>query len=164
MRYLFACILIIVMGCVAWLLTGTRQAATEAQAQRFISEPLPNKGINTDTLGYLSYDHVDLPNSAFNRQRRVARFIIDTRRWQQEGTFRPKSGDILQVQLKLDKDTILTDPLEKVDEYTYERSVTIPMKVRETEWSVVKNRNNKLTQMRHQEIDADGKIITNGIR
>jgi hypothetical protein len=102
----------------------------------------------------------EIPYTEFNDIRRVARFIIDAKEWEQQGKFMPKKGDILQIKLVLDGKETLSDALFQVGRYTYEIGLTIPLNARDVQWQVVRNIKEDLTPLRMAEVDLKGAIIT----
>lgn len=102
----------------------------------------------------------EIPYTEFNDIRRVARFIIDTKQWEQEGKFRPTKGDIIQIKLVLDGKETLSDALFQVSSHTYEIGLTIPLTVRDVQWQVVRNIKEDLTPVRKTDVDLKGVIIT----
>jgi hypothetical protein len=102
----------------------------------------------------------EIPYTEFNDIRRVARFIIDTKQWEQEGKFRPKKGDILQIKLVLDGKETLSDALFQVGRHTYEIGLTIPLTARDVQWQIVRNIKEDLTPLRMAEVDLNGALIT----
>jgi len=117
-------------------------------------ERISNRSIQIDSAA------VDLSFTAFNNQRRVARFLIDTKTWQQAGSFTPKSGDILQVRLVLDGDSLLTDPLVRTDPHTFEQSVLVPLDIAEFRWQLVQDTQKTLTKMEKVSVPLRGRVIT----
>jgi len=117
-------------------------------------ERISNRSIQIDSAA------VDLSFTAFNNQRRVARFLINTKTWQQAGSFTPKSGDILQVRLVLDGDSLLTDPLVRTGTHTFEQSVLVPLDIAEVRWQLVLNSQKTLTNLKKVSVPLRGNIIS----
>lgn len=96
-------------------------------------ESRPNRVLGTDGLGGA------LPYVHFSDLRRVARFVVDTERWEAEGRFRPEEGEMLQVRLVLDGDTTLTDVLFPAAASRYEAAVALPMQATHVTWEIVRD-------------------------
>lgn len=124
---------------------------------------LPNQGWETQSIrqAVLSLSSAELPYVEFNNVRRVARFIIDTKRWETERKFKPLQGDILQIKLILDGKENLTDALFQVNEHEYETALMIPLNIREVQWQVIKNMKEELTISQKAEVGLNGTIINN---
>lgn len=123
---------------------------------------LPGKGWEmTGTRQWsLSMLTQDLPYIEFNDTRRVARFIIDSREWEQQARFKPKKGDILQIKLMLDGKEHLSDALFQVKDHTYETALVIPVSVTDVQWQVVKNIHENLMQAKKVEIELKGTVVS----
>ena len=123
---------------------------------------LPNKGWETQVNRQWSLTNstTELPYAEFNDIRRVARFIIDTKQWEQEGKFKPQRGDILQIKLLLDGKENLSDALFQVKDHTYETALIIPLTVKDVQWQVVRNIKEEITQIKNVEVDLKGAVIT----
>ena len=96
---------------------------------------LPDHGwesIDNRQIGHLRSDTV-LAYTAFNNLRRAARFIIKADEWTKNGTFHPMKGDILQIKVRFDGRTHLSNPLMKVHSGSWETAMAIPLNSQETE-------------------------------
>ena len=118
-------------------------------------ENIPNRRIN------ITEDNTEAPYAEFNHLRRVARFILDTEQWEMQNKFRPLKGDILQIRLLLDENESYSDALVWVNKYKYETAVAIPLTAIDIKWQVIKNMKDDLTEMKTEEVNLKGKIITN---
>ena len=115
---------------------------------------------NIDNRLYLiQKEQEELPYAEFSDTRRVARFIINTEEIEKKKLYSQRKGDVLQIKLALDGNEVLTDPLIKVQDHTYETAVVIPLTVQKIKWSLVKNLKQGLTQVKEAEVDLRGKII-----
>lgn len=77
----------------------------------------------------------------------------------QNVVFTPKSGDILQVRLVLDGDSVLTDPLVRTAPHTYEQSVLVPLDISEVRWHLVWNTHKALTKVKKISVPLSGNLI-----
>lgn len=109
-------------------------------------------------IGHLRSDTV-LTYTAFNNLRRVARFIIKADVWTKSGIFHPLKGDILQIKIRFDGHTHLSNPLIKVHSGSWETAMAIPLNSQETEWQVVENMNKSLTQWESASVGLNGTLI-----
>lgn len=105
-------------------------------------------------------DSLEAPYAEFNNLRRVARFLINTKKWEKQGKFKPLKGDVLQVNLLLDGKESLSNPLVQVKPQLYEIALQIPLSVKKIEWQALKNIKEKLTELKTLEVDLKGKMIT----
>ncbi len=122
---------------------------------------MPNHGWETKDnrqIRQLNRDTV-LSYAAFNNLRRVARFIIRPDRWIQKGLFKPLKGDILQIRVRLDGQTHLSDPLIKVSSGNWETAMAIPLRSEQTEWQLVRNVHKPLINWRFFSVGLNGAII-----
>ena len=94
--------------------------------------------------------------AAFNNQRRVARFVVNTLAWERQGLFEPDNGDLLQIKLRLDDTERLTNPLVKVDDHTWEQAVMVPMNVEVIDYKIKLNNNISLIDYRRGYIAIGG--------
>lgn len=108
----------------------------------------------------LANSTTELPYAEFNDLRRVARFTVDTKQWEQEGRFKPKRGDILQIKLLLDDKENLSDALFQVKDHIFEIAMVIPLTVKEIKWSVVRNIKENMTQFKSVEVDLKGAVVS----
>jgi len=108
----------------------------------------------------LANSTTELPYAEFNDLRRVARFTIDTKQWEQKGRFKPKRGDILQIKLSLDGKENLSDALFQVKDHIFETAMAIPLTAREIQWSVARNIKEDLTQFKSVEVDIKGAVVS----
>jgi len=109
-------------------------------------------------IGHLHNDTV-LAYTAFNNLRRVARFIIKADEWTKNRTFQPMKGDIIQIKVRFDGRTHLSNPLMKVHTGSWETAMAIPLNSQETEWQIVENMNKPLTQWQPVSVGLSGTLI-----
>lgn len=104
-------------------------------------------------------DTIELPYVEFGNMRRVVRFIVNTKKWENGKLFNPLKGDILQINLSLDGKEILTDALIQVEKNIYETAAIIPLNVKTIRYQIMKNIKHPLTKMKNIEVDLKGTII-----
>ena len=123
---------------------------------------LPNQGWETmpNRQWMVTDSTMDIPSVEFNNIKRVARFIIDTKQWEQNGSFNRKRGDVLRIKLLLDGKESLSDGLFQVDNHVYETALIIPLSVKDVRWQVVKNVNEEMTPLKAVTVDVNGTKIT----
>jgi hypothetical protein len=123
---------------------------------------IPNKGWETQVNRQwkLTSSMTEFPYAEFNDIRRVARFVINTEQWEQEGKFKPKKGDILQIKILLDGKESLSDALFQVKDHVYETALVIPLTAKEVQWQAVRNIKEDITQLKSVEVDLRGTTIT----
>jgi hypothetical protein len=124
---------------------------------------IPDQGWETRPVrqAVLSKSSVELPYAEFNDIRRVARFVINSGEWEQEGKFRPLKGDILQIKLLLDGKQTLSDALFQVGEKKFETAIMIPLTVRDVQWQVMEDMKNELTPIQDVQVGLNGAVIKN---
>jgi hypothetical protein len=108
----------------------------------------------------ISEKETEVPYTEFSNMRRVARFVVNTERLEEEGKFNPMKGDILQIKLNLDGKESLTDPLMRVSKHEYETAVIIPMNVSKCQYMVIANINNILSGYQNVNVGLEGKVIS----
>ncbi|MCX6150109.1 MAG: hypothetical protein NTX22_06265 [Ignavibacteriales bacterium] len=124
---------------------------------------LPNEGLEktTHTINIWSEGN-EAAYTEFDNISRVARFIINTEKFEREGKFKPLKGDVLQIKLLLDGKEVLTNPLFRVKTHEYETAVIVPMNIKEVKWSIVTNINKQLIPRAGQGEFENANIKTKG--
>lgn len=123
----------------------------------------PNYGWETIPMRRAALDEpsITLPYANFDNIRRVAKFVINTNKWQRKGEFKPMKGDILQIRLLLDGKKSLSDALFQVNKYRFETAIAIPLTVSKVKWQVVENMKLALTPVKRVDVGLNGAIIRN---
>ena len=68
-------------------------------------------------------------------------------------------GDILQIKVRLDGQTHLSDPLIKVSSWNWETAMAILLRSEQTEWPLIKNMHIALSKWQSIPVDLNGTII-----
>jgi hypothetical protein len=122
---------------------------------------IPNNGwesVNNRML-LIQGDSAATPFIEFNNMHRVLRFIINTASWGKKQKFQPRKNDILQIKLITDEKMTLSNPLMKVNRFTYETAIVVPANIKKVEWQLILNKNQSLTALKEVQVGFNGKII-----
>jgi len=104
-------------------------------------------------------EQLELPYCDFSDMCRVARFIVDTEKWEKEGKFKPLKGDILQIKTSIDGKEFLSSPLIMIGKKKWETALQIPANARSVNFYIIENTKIVLRDAIESEVSLKGQII-----
>jgi hypothetical protein len=118
---------------------------------------IPNEGWETSQNRFLVVE-VDLdivPFTRFNNITRVLCVEVDPKNYNHQ----PNLGDLLQLELDLDSELVLTQELMESANGRYELAVEIPITVRDIKWRLVKNIHTPLSDWQAVHVGLKGRRV-----